>query len=50
LPSDDPVRRQPDIALARAVVQWSPSTGLDEGLRKAIEYFQAGAHAEQGAC
>ena len=46
LPSDDPVRRQPDITLAREVLQWSPSTGLDEGLRKSIEYFRAREHAQ----
>ena len=48
LPSDDPVRRQPDITLAREVLQWSPSTGLDDGLRKPIEYFRARDHAQQG--
>ena len=48
LPSDDPVRRQPDITLAREVLQWSPSTGLDEGLRKAIGHFRGRDHAQQG--
>ena len=46
LPSDDPVRRQPDITLAREVLKWSPSTGLDDGLRKSIEYFRAREHAQ----
>jgi len=40
LPSDDPVRRQPDITLARAKLGWSPRVGLDEGLSKTIEYFR----------
>jgi UDP-glucuronate decarboxylase len=40
LPSDDPAQRQPDIALAKEVLKWMPSTALDEGLRKAIGYFQ----------
>ena len=40
LPSDDPTQRQPDITLAKQVLKWTPSTGLDEGLRKAIGYFR----------
>jgi UDP-glucuronate decarboxylase len=40
LPSDDPVRRQPDITLARAKLGWSPRVALDEGLTKTIEYFR----------
>jgi UDP-glucuronate decarboxylase len=40
LPSDDPTQRQPDIALAREVLDWCPSTGLDEGLRRAVDYFR----------
>jgi len=40
LPSDDPVQRQPDIALAKDVLKWTPAIGLDEGLRKAIDYFK----------
>jgi UDP-glucuronate decarboxylase len=45
LPSDDPVQRQPDITLAKQVMKWSPSIELDQGLRKAIDYFQAHVHA-----
>ena len=40
LPSDDPVRRRPDIALARTTLDWEPMTALDEGLRKTIAYFR----------
>jgi UDP-glucuronate decarboxylase len=43
LPSDDPMQRQPDIGLAKAVLEWSPSTELQEGLRRAIEYFRQSA-------
>ena len=43
LPSDDPVQRQPKITLARETMKWTPSTGLDEGLRRAISYFQTDA-------
>jgi UDP-glucuronate decarboxylase len=39
LPSDDPKQRQPDIELARAKLGWEPRTDLDQGLRKAIDYF-----------
>ena len=39
LPSDDPKQRQPDIALARKTLGWEPSTDIDTGLKKTIEYF-----------
>jgi len=40
LPEDDPKQRQPDIALARNVLDWTPSIQLAEGLAKTIAYFQ----------
>lgn len=40
LPQDDPVRRRPDITLAKKALGWSPKTSLDEGLSKTIEYFR----------
>jgi UDP-glucuronate decarboxylase len=40
LPQDDPRQRQPDIALAREKLGWSPTVKLDEGLVKTIEYFR----------
>jgi UDP-glucuronate decarboxylase len=39
LPSDDPTQRQPDIALARRILRWEPSTPLEAGLLKTISYF-----------
>ena len=39
LPSDDPRRRKPDIALAQRELGWSPSVSLEQGLIKTIEYF-----------
>jgi UDP-glucuronate decarboxylase len=39
LPSDDPKQRQPDISLARKTLGWEPSTDIDTGLKKTIEYF-----------
>ena len=39
LPTDDPVRRKPDITLAKEKLDWAPKVGLETGLRKTIEYF-----------
>jgi UDP-glucuronate decarboxylase len=39
LPSDDPRQRQPDITLAKSMLEWEPTTQLEAGLRKTIEYF-----------
>lgn len=39
MPVDDPTRRCPDIALARAQLGWSPQVSLEEGLRRTIEWF-----------
>ena len=38
--ADDPVRRRPDISLAREKLGWEPSVDLEEGLGKTIEYFE----------
>ncbi|MYC83766.1 MAG: SDR family oxidoreductase [Acidobacteria bacterium] len=37
---DDPVRRQPDIALARRKLRWEPAIDIDEGLELTIPYFR----------
>jgi len=37
--SDDPVRRRPDISLAKETLGWEPSTHLEAGLKKTIAYF-----------
>ena len=34
---DDPNRRCPDIAKAKALVGWEPTVPLDEGLRLALD-------------
>jgi UDP-glucuronate decarboxylase len=39
LPSDDPLQRQPDIALARSALHWEPTIELREGLTRTIAYF-----------
>jgi dTDP-glucose 4,6-dehydratase len=40
LPVDDPKVRQPDIALARRILDWTPRVSLDEGLTETIAYFR----------
>lgn len=41
LPEDDPKQRQPDIALAKQLLNWSPEIQLEAGLNKTIEYFDS---------
>ncbi len=41
LPTDDPLRRQPDINLAKERLDWSPAVLIEEGLKKTIEYFRS---------
>jgi UDP-glucuronate decarboxylase len=40
LPQDDPVQRQPDIALAKKALKWTPKVPLEEGLKETIVYFR----------
>ncbi len=40
LPSDDPRRRRPDISRVRKLLGWEPTTSLEKGLEKTIQYFQ----------
>lgn len=40
LPSDDPVKRKPDIKLAKELLGWNPSIELEEGLKRTIDYFK----------
>ncbi len=41
LPQDDPARRCPDIAKARALLGWEPKVPLREGLALSLAYFQS---------
>jgi UDP-glucuronate decarboxylase len=41
LPDDDPRRRRPDIALARARLGWEPRVPLDEGLLRTLPWARA---------
>jgi hypothetical protein len=38
--TDDPVRRQPDISLAREKLGWKAEVSLEEGIEKTVEYFR----------
>ncbi|MFM7616283.1 MAG: UDP-glucuronic acid decarboxylase family protein [Actinomycetes bacterium] len=40
LPADDPVRRRPDIALARAVLGWEPRVPLRDALERTCEWYR----------
>ncbi|MCH4547474.1 SDR family oxidoreductase [Rhizobium changzhiense] len=37
---DDPKQRCPDISRAKSILNWQPSTPLEEGLIKTINYFE----------
>ena len=41
LPADDPRQRCPDIALAKARLDWEPTVELREGLVRTIEWFRS---------
>jgi dTDP-glucose 4,6-dehydratase len=40
LPEDDPMRRRPDIAMARTQLGWEPKVSLHEGLEQSLGYFK----------
>lgn len=40
LPSDDPIKRKPDISLAIKELDWQPVIDLEEGLQNTIDYFK----------
>ncbi len=39
LPADDPKQRQPDITIARDLLEWEPTVHLKAGLARTIDYF-----------
>jgi dTDP-glucose 4,6-dehydratase len=49
LPEDDPKVRQPDITRARTLLHWEPKVGLEEGLKKTLDYFKGQVEAEMKA-
>ena len=40
LPEDDPKVRKPDINKAGRLLGWKPKIGIEEGLKKTVEYFR----------
>jgi UDP-glucuronate decarboxylase len=40
LPQDDPVRRKPDITIARDKLAWEPKVALDDGLARTVHFFR----------
>jgi dTDP-glucose 4,6-dehydratase len=47
LPLDDPKVRQPDISLARELLEWEPVVTFEEGIRKTLAYFQETSEADR---
>jgi len=41
MPTDDPVKRRPDITRAKKVLGWRPKVSLAEGLAHTIAYYKA---------
>lgn len=41
LPSDDPIKRKPDITKAQQMLGWKPVVDIKDGLSKTIEYFKS---------
>lgn len=40
LPTDDPLQRQPDITLAKKLLNWTPKVDRAEGMAKTFSYFK----------
>ena len=40
LPVDDPLQRQPDISLAKRILNWEPKVSRRQGMKKTFEYFK----------
>jgi len=40
LPLDDPLRRKPDISLAKQELTWEPNITLKQGLKETVTYFK----------
>ncbi len=40
LPPDDPRQRRPDTTRARQILGWAPTTSMEDGLRRTLEYFR----------
>ena len=40
LPEDDPLKRKPDLTLAKKILNWSPKVNNKDGFRMLIEYYK----------
>ena len=40
LPTDDPIRRKPDISRAKKLLDWEPGINVIDGLKTTIDYFK----------
>jgi len=40
LPKNDPLQRQPDISLAKRLLEWEPKTVRSEGMKITFDYFK----------
>ena len=40
LPINDPIKRKPNISLAKKLLKWENQTTLEEGIKKTIRYFK----------
>jgi UDP-glucuronate decarboxylase len=40
LPTDDPIRRKPNIDKAQSLLGWSPTVSLDDGLKPTVAFFR----------
>ena len=40
LPENDPLRRKPDISLSKKVLNWTPKTSLDKGLKSTLKFLR----------
>ena len=41
MPQDDPLKRNPDISLAKKDLDWEPKVSLEDGLKETISYFSS---------
>ena len=41
LPVDDPMQRQPDISLAKKLLNWEPKVDRAEGMKRTFKYFKS---------
>ncbi len=46
LPQDDPTQRQPDISLAKKILDWEPAISRSEGLKITYNYFKGLTHED----